>query len=250
MAQAWETFSAEEHDLLLFDLETCGLITRGEGSGIVEIGCIRAKLDAQSGAIDLDATVNDPSRNFRMLVNPDATIHPRASQVHGYMNSDLVNEPLFPAAWEKFTEWVGKPLTSTLLVYNAYSHFDPNMLIGQWERYKMSIPMTMMCADIQSTAASTLRLPRGRQTLSHMYKTVTGNEHQTAHSALGDVAAIIPVWNFCAKTVGGLDKFVSECLRPRCISEMPLCRDVVMSTVTSDPLDAWYRSMTVFDQWV
>ncbi len=96
-------------DYVAFDLETSdGNVA---GCGIVEIAAVRVR----------DGTVVE---QFHELVNPERSIHPAATKVHGYRDDDVRDMPRFAEIWPRFREFVGH---DRLVAHNG-TRFDVPVL--------------------------------------------------------------------------------------------------------------------------
>jgi superfamily I DNA/RNA helicase/DNA polymerase III epsilon subunit-like protein len=96
-------------DYVAFDLETTD--REIADCGIVEIAAVRVR----SGVI---------VEQFERQVRPGRPISPRASEVHGYYEADLCDQPPFEQVWPEFRAFVG----DDLLVAHNGQEFDMPVL--------------------------------------------------------------------------------------------------------------------------
>ncbi|MEE8060671.1 MAG: exonuclease domain-containing protein, partial [Gemmatimonadales bacterium] len=92
-----------------FDLETTD--KDPATCGIVEIGAVRVE---RGRVVD----------RFRALVNPGMPVAAQATEVHGYTEADLADQPSLREVWPAFREFVGSDL---LIAHNAHG-FDVPVL--------------------------------------------------------------------------------------------------------------------------
>ncbi len=92
-----------------FDLETTD--KDPATCGIVEIGAVRVE---RGRVVD----------RFRALVNPGMPVAAQATEVHGYTEADLADQPSLREVWPGFREFVGSDL---LIAHNAHG-FDVPVL--------------------------------------------------------------------------------------------------------------------------
>ena len=88
---------------IILDTETTGLEVH-QGHRIIEIGAV---------------LLNDRKKSeehFHTYINPTRLIDEEASKVHGIMNEDLIDKPLFEDIAEEFLEFIDG---STLVIHNA-----------------------------------------------------------------------------------------------------------------------------------
>jgi DNA polymerase III epsilon subunit family exonuclease len=96
-------------NFVAFDLETTdNNIAECE---VIEIGAVRVR----------DGIIVD---RFQSLVAGERTISPKATEVHGYTDADLIGAPGFSAVWPAFREFVG----SDVLVAHNGQEFDVPVL--------------------------------------------------------------------------------------------------------------------------
>jgi hypothetical protein len=96
-------------DYVAFDLETTD--KEIADCDIVEIAAVRVR-----GREVVD--------RFQRRVRPTRPIHPKATQVHGYRDADLCDEPPFAEVWPAFRAFVG----GDLLVAHNGQYFDMPVL--------------------------------------------------------------------------------------------------------------------------
>ena len=88
---------------IILDTETTGLEVQ-QGHRVIEIGAV------------LINDRNKSEEHFHTYINPTRLIDEEASKVHGIMNEDLIDKPLFEDIAEEFLEFIDG---STLVIHNA-----------------------------------------------------------------------------------------------------------------------------------
>ena len=162
----WE----EPHrDFLAFDLETTDKDSRS--CEIVEIGAARVR----NGAI---------VETFQSLVHCDRPISPKATEVHGFRDADLVGAPPFSEVWERFRRFVG----SDILVAHNGLNFDVPVLL----RMAQGLPGStgLVFYDSLPLARSLSSLSARLEDLAALYGVETGRSHH----ALDDAVALAQVY--------------------------------------------------------
>jgi DNA polymerase III epsilon subunit family exonuclease len=105
-SQGWEE---PRRDFVAFDLETTD--NDVDACEVVEIGAVRVR----------DGVIVE---EFQSLVRPSRAISPKATEVHGYGNADLVDAPSFAEAWARFRTFVRSDI---LVAHNGF-RFDVPVL--------------------------------------------------------------------------------------------------------------------------
>jgi DNA polymerase III epsilon subunit family exonuclease len=160
---------ATPNGFVVFDTETTGLAATDR---IVEIACARV----ESGRV-VD--------KFEMLVNPEMSIPPAASGVHGIYDRDVANAPLIAEVIEAFRRFVG---AYPLVAHNAA--FDVRMLRAEARRTRSLLPFSPVVCSLKALRKLIPKLP--------MYKLDALIEcywvkRSAAHWAMLDVLALVDV---------------------------------------------------------
>lgn len=180
--------------IIYFDLETSGVDTTTDR--IVEISCIKYNID---GTIEKKYS----------LVNPEIDIPLEASEVHGITNEMVKDSPTFKQFARSMRNWFEG---CDLAGYNS-NNFDVPLLSAEFERAGLDgINWNPSLLDV-------LVLYRHiyPNTLSDVYKRLTGKELEGAHGAEADVLAtkeiadlLIPqLQNIAEKSVETVDEIDS-----------------------------------------
>ena len=156
--------------IVWFDLETSGVST--EEDRIVEIACLKINPD---GTRETKVT----------LINPEILIPLEASNVHGITNETVKDAPKFKQIAISLREWFKD---CDLGSYNG-NNFDIPLLSAELVRAGLE-PI-----DWNPNLLDALSLYRNLfpNTLSDVYKRLTGKELEGAHSALSDVEATFEI---------------------------------------------------------
>ena len=167
-SRGWEE---PERNFVAFDLETTDKDIRG--CEIVEIGAVRVR----------DGVVVD---TFQSLVRCGRPISPRATEVHGFRDADLIGAPSFPEVWERFRAFAG----ADILVAHNGLNFDVPVLL----RMANGLPGStgMVFYDSLPLARSLSSLSARLEDLATLYGVETGRSHH----ALDDALALAQVYGF------------------------------------------------------
>ena len=162
--------------IVWFDLETSGVST--EEDRIVEIACLKINPD---GTRETKVT----------LINPEIDIPLGASNVHGITNETVKDSPKFKQIAISLREWFKD---CDLGSYNG-NNFDIPILSAELVRAGLE-PI-----DWNPNLLDALSLYRNLfpNTLSDVYKRLTGKELEGAHSALSDVEATFEIAEILTK---------------------------------------------------
>lgn len=162
--------------IVWFDLETSGVST--EEDRIVEIACLKINPD---GTRETKVT----------LINPEIDIPLGASNVHGITNETVKDSPKFKQIAISLREWFKD---CDLGSYNG-NNFDIPLLSAELVRAGLE-PI-----DWNPNLLDALSLYRNLfpNTLSDVYKRLTGKELEGAHSALSDVEATFEIAEILTK---------------------------------------------------
>lgn len=162
--------------IVWFDLETSGVNT--EEDRIVEIACLKINPD---GTKETKIT----------LINPEINIPLEASTVHGITNETVKDSPKFKQIATSLREWFKD---CDLGSYNG-NNFDIPLLSAELVRAGLEpIDWNPNLLDV-----FTLYRYLFPNTLSDVYKRVTGKELEGAHGALADVEATFEIAEILTK---------------------------------------------------
>ena len=153
-----------EKPIIYFDAETTGVDT--ETDRIVELACIK---------YNIDGTQEEKT----IIVNPGIPIPLGASEVHGITDEIVKDKPLFKQYAQSIRDWFED---CDLAGFNS-DNFDIPLLSAEFERAGLKgINWNPNLFDI-------IKLYRKLypNTLSEVYKRLTGKELEGAHGALADI---------------------------------------------------------------
>lgn len=152
--------------IIFFDAETTGVST--EESRIVELACIKYNVDGST-------------EEKTIVVNPGVPIPKEASDVHGFTDEMVADKPLFKRYAPAIREWFDG---CDLAGFNS-DLFDVPLLSNEFERAGLS------GIDWNPSLLDMLKMYRllFPNTLSDVYKRLTGYDLENAHSALADINA-------------------------------------------------------------
>jgi DNA polymerase III epsilon subunit family exonuclease len=155
-------------DYVAFDLETTD--KEIADCGIVEIAAVRVR-----GRVVVE--------QFEQLVRPDRPISRKASEVHGWRDADVCDQPTFDQVWPEFRAFVG----GDLLVAHNGQHFDMPVL----RRLAAGLPGVddLVFYDTLPLARSLLDESAKLEDLAHRFGVNAGRSHH----ALDDAAALAGV---------------------------------------------------------
>ncbi len=155
-------------DYVAFDLETTDNDIRD--CEIVEIAAVRVR-----GRVVVE--------QYQRLVRPGRPISPKASEVHGWFDADVREQPSFEQVWAEFLAFVG----SDVLVAHNGQHFDMPVL----RRMAAGLPGVdeLVFYDTLPLARSLLEESAKLVDLAHRF----GVAHERSHHALDDSAALAGV---------------------------------------------------------
>jgi DNA polymerase III epsilon subunit family exonuclease len=159
-SREWEE---SHHDFVAFDLETTDKDTRS--CEIVEIGAARVR----NGVI---------VETFRSLVHCQRPISPRATEIHGFRDADLVGAPGFAEVWGRFRDFVGDDI---LVAHNGLT-FDVPVLL----RMAAGLPGSrgLVFYDSLPLARSLSSLSARLEDLATLYGVETGRSHHAEDDAV------------------------------------------------------------------
>jgi len=162
-----------ERPIIFFDLETTGLDPQRDR--IVELAAVKIRPDGSR---------EEKTKRF----NPGMSIPKEASAVHGITDADVKNEPPFSKV-AKGPKGIAAYFDGCDLGGYNIINFDIPMLTAELERAGESLDVSQI-AVVDAFKIFTTREPR---TLSGAVRFYCGQEHASAHEALGDVLATIDV---------------------------------------------------------
>ena len=173
----------DEIPVVVLDTETTGLHT-SLGHRVVEIGAVRLENGKQVG-------------EFQTMLNPGRPIEPRASEITGIVNADLVDAPEFSAVADDLNTFLDGAL---LVAHNAT--FDADFMGNEFNLIGRSLENPWLC---------TLRLARnyfhfGRNGLGHIAAKLN-IPMARAHRALNDVIVTAEVFRRMSRELVAKQKF-------------------------------------------
>mgnify|MGYP001176797288 FL=1 len=179
-----------EKPIIFFDLESSGLNT--ESDRIVQIGAIKYNPDGTTEEKDV-------------LVNPEIDIPLDASEVHGITNEMVADAPVFKRISVNFRKW----LEGCDFAHFNGDSFDLPLLNAELVRAGLD-PI-----DWEFNSVDVLKLYRQLypNTLSDVYKRLTGKEPENAHNAVFDLYMTKEILDILSKdledsTPKGIDEFL------------------------------------------
>ena len=155
-----------ERPICFFDIESTGVET--ETARIIELACIK---------YNIDGTQEEKT----IIVNPEIPIPLEASEVHGITDEDVKDKPVFRQYAQSVRNWFDG---CDLAGFNSDS-YDVPLLSAEFERAGLEgINWNPNLLDIIKLYR--LLYPN---TLSDVYKRLTGKELEGAHGAVADIKA-------------------------------------------------------------
>lgn len=161
----------KQRDIIFFDLETTGVDTQKDR--IVQIAAIKKSIDGKT------------LETKNVLVNPEMEIPQEAIDVHGITNEMVQDKPTF--------KQIAKGVRAffegcDLAGYNS-DKFDVVLLDSELERVGVG------GVDWEFNSVDVFNLYRRLypNTLSDVYKRLTGKELENAHDALSDIEATMEI---------------------------------------------------------
>ena len=153
-----------EKSIIYFDIESTGVDT--ELSRIVEIACIK---------YNVDGTKEEKT----IVVNPTVPIPLEASEVHGITDEMVADKPTFKQYAQAVRDWF---FGCDLAGFNS-NNFDVPLLSAEFERAGLEgINWNPSLVDVMQLYRNLFP-----NTLSDVYKRLTGKELEGAHGALVDI---------------------------------------------------------------
>ncbi len=177
-------------DLVWFDAESTGIDT--ETARIIELACIKIKTD---GTVE----------QKEIRINPEIPIPLESTEVHGITDEMVKDCPKFKQVASSMRSWFDG---CDLAGFNS-NNYDVPLLSAEFVRAGLK-PI-----DWEPNLLDVLQLYRHLypNTLSDVYKRLTGKELEGAHEALSDVVATKDICDILLKemvveTVEGVDKLL------------------------------------------
>lgn len=173
---------------IILDTETTGLEVQ-QGHRVIEIGAV------------LINDRNKSEEHFHTYINPTRLIDEEASKVHGIMNEDLIDKPLFEDIAEEFLEFIDG---STLVIHNAA--FDVGFINHELKLASSKYPtLEEICEIEDSLAIARDKYPGQRNSLDALASrfNISGYD-RTFHGALLDANILADVY---MALTGGQSKF-------------------------------------------
>lgn len=167
-------------DLVFFDLETTGIDTKTDK--IVEISLTKIK-------------VNGIKEKLYFLINPEIDIPEEASNIHHITNESVKDSPKFGDVKDEIFGFIkGCDLGG----YNS-NRFDVPILINEFSRVDINISTE----DISLVDVFDLYKKLFSNSLSAVYKRLTGKDLEGAHGASVDINATISIFNILCECLDG-----------------------------------------------
>lgn len=161
--------------LIVLDTETTGLDPRN-GDRIVEIAAIELNRCLPSG------------RTFQAYVNPDRSVPPAASEVHGLTDSFLADKPRFAEVAGDFLDFLAD---ASVIAHNAA--FDIGFLDEELRR--VGRPPLTMARAICTLQLSRVRFPGAQHSLDALCERFgIDRSARVKHGALIDVQLLADVY--------------------------------------------------------
>lgn len=220
-----------KNPIIFFDLETTGVDT--ESSRIVEIACIKIMPNG-------DKEVKE------YLINPSIPIPKEASDIHGITNDIVKDKPTFKQISASLRSWFQDcdlggfnsnnydiPLLSAELVRAGLEpiNWNPNLL-DAFSLYRYLFP----------------------NTLSDVYKRLTGKELEGAHGALADIEATIEIvekLNSENKSVDEIDIMLQgDNLRVDLAGKLYKCKEGIVRYAFGKDKDKSLKNEPGFARWM
>lgn len=180
--------------LLINDTETIGLHPPAPpASGVVEVAYVVINSDTL-----------EVEEEFCSRVNPGAPIHPKASEVHGIYDEDVVNEPELSAIFHR---------TEPTISIGHSTSFDIKFLAPHYEN---------LVGSLCTLALSRQYFPDAPNHKLGTMATYLGLPPAKAHSALGDVHTTLHLLRILVDKSGRtLEKLITAARKPKHIHTMP-----------------------------
>jgi DNA polymerase-3 subunit epsilon len=163
---------------VVLDTETTGLNV-GEGHRVIEIGCIELIHGLRTG------------KTFHVYLNPDRSVPPEATAIHGRRDADLAAAPRFAEIGRAFIEFV---YGAVLVIHNA--PFDLGFLDAELARAGSERSLTSFVVEIVDTLMIARELHPGQRhdlrSLCRHYGVDTAGAE--LHGALADAALLTSLY--------------------------------------------------------
>lgn len=166
--------------IVVLDTETTGLEVN-QGHRVIEIGCIEMVRGLRTG------------RTFHEYLNPDRSVPPEATAIHGLRDADLASAPRFAEIGRPFLEFVHG---AVLVVHHA--PFDIDFLDAELRRAGSKRSLANFVAEIVDTLPIAQGLHPGQRhdlrSLCRHYRIDTSGDDR--HEALADADLLASL--YCA----------------------------------------------------
>lgn len=166
---------------VVLDTETTGLSkAKGnvcDGHRVIEIGCVEI----------VDAVIT--GRVFHSFIDPEMSVDPRATRVHGIVNEFLVDKPKFADVVGAFIDFIGD---SIVVIHNA--PFDIAFLDQEFELLGMGLRPTCVFKFIDTLALARTLFPNSRNDLDSLCKRLGIAGRVGSHGALEDARLLAHVY--------------------------------------------------------
>ncbi len=159
------------------DVETTGLNAKG-GDRVISIGCVELLERQFTG------------RTFHRLVDPQRSIPPESSRVHGITGEQVQGQPLFADLAEEFLEFVRD---AHLLGHNL--EFDQGFLDEELRRAKLPERLDDICGFTCTLKMARARYPTQRNNLDALCRRLgVSSQDRGYHDALEDARLTASAW--------------------------------------------------------
>lgn len=210
-----------ENHPILFDLESTGL----------PVACEKP--------VELAAHSLITGRDFAQRINPQIRISRGAGSIHGIRQKDLVSCPTFAEAWVKFIQWIRSqigPNQRIILIAHNGIRYDFPMILCMLRRHNLEVLTSIMVLDTLQLVGEYLphHFPPRSRRLGLIHQAITGQPLDGAHSALGDIHGMRPLWNMLMDhaMTRGINLFVRAV--PLISLEAPEPRDLYPHEIKED----------------
>lgn len=167
-----------EKPLVYFDIESSGVDTTSDR--IIELACIKYNID-------------ETTEEKTIRVNPQVPIPLEASKVHGITDEKVKDLPTFKQYSQAIRDWFKG---CDLAGFNS-DNYDVQLLSAEFERAGLD------GIDWNPSLLDVLKVYRKLypNTLSDVYKRLTGEELEGAHGALADIKATKTIFDILLPTL-------------------------------------------------
>lgn len=169
---------------VFFDLESTGLST------------------ANDEPVEIAAYSLSRCSTFVERIRPSIPIPVQASRVHHIYDADVKDCRFFRVVWLAFMQWCRTILTPNetlvLVAHNGF-RFDFPMVRSMLEKNDLAIPAIWLMDTmelIQTVPHLQSHFVFGSRSLDKIHMKLTGSPIKCAHSALGDILGMVPLWTY------------------------------------------------------